>query len=191
MSRPRIANPDEILAAAAALFATRPFHEVRLDDVAAAAEVGKGTLYLYWHSKEDLYLAIIRQGFSQAVQRVDAHLAAEKGDSLSRLAAIIDSLVDFAFTYPDVYRIMRSGILTPEDPELQRLRATLVDRIVRVLKQGVKAGEIDDPCPALTAQYVLSFVRGALLYPPQGLTPRSLKAHLQRVLTRGIARRNA
>lgn len=188
MSRTRATSTDAILDAAADLFASRPFHEVKLDDIAARACVGKGTIYLYWSSKDEVYLAIIRRGFSQVLARVDHEISTRAGSDHEKLEAIITALIDFAFTYPEVYRIMRSGTLTPEDPDLQGVRAELVKRIVSLLKRGRKTGEFDDPSPALTAQYILSFVRGALLYPPPRLTRRALKRHILHVLGRGIMR---
>ncbi|HYF14769.1 MAG TPA: TetR/AcrR family transcriptional regulator [Phycisphaerales bacterium] len=191
MSRTKTTDPDAILDAAAELFAGRPFHEVKLDDVASKARVGKGTLYLYWSSKEEVYLAIIRRGFAAVLDRVDVELARREGSPWERLASMIDALIDFAFTHPEVYRVMRSGIITPEDPDLQRLRAGLVQRIVRVIKEGVEAGTLDDPNPALTAQFVMSFVRGAILYPPAKMTRRSLRNHILHVLGSGIAKGGA
>lgn len=188
MSRTRSTSTDRILDVAADLFATRPFHEVKLEDIAARARVGKGTMYLYWSSKEDVYLAIIRRGFAAVLARVDAELESHTGSPWEKLDAIVTALIDFAFSYPQVYRIMRSGTLTPEDPALQKVRAELIKRIVKLLKQGRASGELHDPNPALTAQYMLSFVRGALLYPPSGLTRRSLKKHILHVLGSGILR---
>ncbi len=178
---------DAILDAAASLFSTKPFHEVRLEDIAALARVGKGTVYLHWSSKEDVYLAVIRRGFAAVLERLDRELPAAGGGAWAEIEAIVSAIVDFAFTYPGVYRIMRSGLVTPEDPELQHTRKSLTDRIERALAAGVAAGHLDDPCPALTTQYLLSFVRGALLYPPPGLTPEALRSHLLRVLRSGIA----
>lgn len=186
MSRTRTTSTDAILDVAAELFASKRFHEVKLDDIAAKARVGKGTLYLYWSSKEDVYLAIIRRGFAAVLARVDQELSTHDGNHQEKLEAIVTAVIDFAFAYPEVYRIMRSGVLTPEDPDLQEVRSELVERIVALLKRGRAAGDFDDPCPALTAQYILSFVRGALLYPPPGLTRASLKRHILHVLGRGI-----
>lgn len=56
-----------ILAAAAELFASQPFHKVVLSDVAEKAGVGKGTLYIYFKSKEDLYFSVLLGGFSNLV----------------------------------------------------------------------------------------------------------------------------
>jgi AcrR family transcriptional regulator len=179
---------DEILDAAADLFAVRPFHEVRLDDIAARAHIGKGTVYLYWSSKEDVYLAVIRRGFAAVLSRVEAELPSQTGKPLDQLTAIIRALVDFAFAFPAVYRLMRGGTLTPEDPDLQNVRRKLVERIQSVIESGVCTGEFCDPCPALTAQYIMSFIRGALLYPPADLTRESLSSHMLHMLRRGIAK---
>jgi AcrR family transcriptional regulator len=179
---------DEILDAAATLFATKAFHEVRLDDIAAKAQIGKGTVYLYWSSKEDVYLDIIRRGFASVLDQLDRGLAANTGDTWDRIHAVITALVDFAFQHPGVYRIMRSGVLTPEDPELQRVRAALSERIEGVLKQGIDSGELADPYPALTTQFILSFVRGAALYPPANMTRSGLINHMVHLLRHGVHR---
>lgn len=187
VQRPHPTKQQEILDAAARLFAAHPYHEVRLDDVAAAAKVGKGTLYVYFTSKESMYLAIIRHGFGRVVQRIRAELSAPALDHWAQLRTIANGLVDFAFSFPDLYRIMRSGIVTPEDDELQRSRRELTDLITGVIRDGVRAGVLTDPHPELTAQFMLSFVRGAALYPPSGMTPEILRDHLLRVLRVGIA----
>lgn len=178
---------SEILDAAAELFAQKPFHEVRLDDIAAKARVGKGTVYLYWSSKEEVYLAVIRRGFAAVAERLDRDLPAQAGSTWGSIDVIVSAIVEFAFNYPGVYRIMRSGAMTPEDPELQRIRRGLTERIEQVISAGVAAGDLDDSHPALTTQYLLSFVRGVMLYPPPDLTPRMLHDHMLRLLQRGLA----
>ncbi|HZW29624.1 MAG TPA: helix-turn-helix domain-containing protein, partial [Isosphaeraceae bacterium] len=53
----RTADPAKsrrIIDAAIQLFAERPYHEVRMEDIAARAQVAKGTLYLHYQDKEDL-----------------------------------------------------------------------------------------------------------------------------------------
>jgi AcrR family transcriptional regulator len=185
MQRPNPVKLGEILHAAAKLFAARPFHEVRLEDIATAAGVGKGTLYVYFESKEDLYIRLIRDGFARVVGRVKDGLANAPGPR-EKLGVIAAELVDFAFSYPDLFRVMRSGVLTPDDQELQRSRQELAEIVVAVLREGTTAGALKDPFPDLTAQFILSFVRGAALYPPRGLTKEALREHLLHVLMRGI-----
>lgn len=176
---------DDILDAAEHLFSTKAFHEVRLDDIAARARVGKGTVYLYWSRKEDVYLAIIRRGFAAVLADLEERLAQTEA-TWSKLDAVVRALVDFAFKHPGVYQIMRSGVVTPEDPGLQSLRAQLADRILSILHEGIRLKELDDPFPALTTQFIFSSVRGAMLYPPPDLTRDQLATHIVRVLRGGI-----
>ena len=59
--RRKNARPEEIVAAALELFVERGFAATRLEDVARHAGVTKGTLYLYFKSKEALFKAVVRQ----------------------------------------------------------------------------------------------------------------------------------
>lgn len=186
MQRPDEAKRRLILDSATRLFAARPFHEVRLEDVAAAASLGKGTLYIYFASKEELYLSLIREGFAEMVALARVEADGLGRSAWDRIAAVVRCLIAFAMKYPDLYRVMRSGVLTPEDPNLVRTRGELTTVIESTLREGNQRGEMNDPRPDLTAQFVLSFVRGALLYPPPDLSPESLEAHIMRVLRRGI-----
>ena len=178
-----------ILDAAEALFASRPYHEVRLEDVAVSAKVGKGTLYLYWDSKEALYLALIRRGFESVLASVERELPHHRGDCWAQIRAVVRALIDFGFSHPGVYRIMRSGFpsLTPEDPALLQIRSTLSARVEQIIHEGVSAGQINDPAPALTTQYLLAFIRGVMLYPPDGLTRDALENHVMRVFQHGLS----
>ena len=185
MQRPNPEKIGDILHAATKLFAAKPFHEVRLEDIAAEAGVGKGTLYVYFDSKEDLYVRLIRDGFSRVVGRVKEGLSKERGPR-ERLSVIAAELVEFAFSFPDLYRVMRSGVSTPDDAELQRSRQDLAEVVAAVLREGTAAGVLHDPFPELTAQFILSFVRGAAMYPPRGMTKDALREHLLRVLIQGI-----
>jgi AcrR family transcriptional regulator len=71
--RRKEARPAELMAAALELFVSKGFAATRLDDVAAHAGVAKGTLYLYFDSKEALFKAVIQQGIVPILEQ-DAEL---------------------------------------------------------------------------------------------------------------------
>ena len=76
----RTADPAKvrrIIDAAVQLFAERPYHEVRMEDIAARAQVAKGTLYLHYKDKEDLFLGILNDGLNSLVERLEASLEIE------------------------------------------------------------------------------------------------------------------
>lgn len=71
-------RPQELLDAALALFVEKGFAATRSEEVARAAGVSKGTLYLYYPSKEELFKAVVRQTLSQLIaegqELVDGHV---------------------------------------------------------------------------------------------------------------------
>jgi AcrR family transcriptional regulator len=73
--RRKEARPAEILSAALACFAERGFAATRLDDVAARAGITKGTLYLYFRNKEELFKAVVRQEVVANIARAETRLA--------------------------------------------------------------------------------------------------------------------
>ncbi|MGB9712612.1 MAG: TetR/AcrR family transcriptional regulator [Dissulfurimicrobium hydrothermale] len=94
----------KILSAAAGLFATQPFHKVLLSDVAKAAEVGKGTLYIYFNSKEDLYISVLYNGFSRLVDRLRERIDEDTHSPAENLEMVIREMVNFAYQNPPPVR---------------------------------------------------------------------------------------
>lgn len=76
--RRKEARPGEIVEAALACFAERGFAATRLDDIAARAGVTKGTLYLYFQSKDDLFKAVVREALIPNLERFEALAAATR-----------------------------------------------------------------------------------------------------------------
>jgi len=66
------ARRQAILAAALAIFAARGYEAARLDDVAAAAGVAKGTLYLYFKDKEALFEELVRGAVTPIIDAVSS-----------------------------------------------------------------------------------------------------------------------
>ena len=83
--RRKEARPQELVAAALSLFVEKGFAATRLDEVAARAGVSKGTLYLYFDSKEALFLAVIREGIVPVIQEGRKLLAEHVDDPVRML----------------------------------------------------------------------------------------------------------
>jgi AcrR family transcriptional regulator len=87
-ARRKEARPGELLTAALDLFVEKGFAATRLDEVAARAGVSKGTLYLYFDSKEALFKAVIAEGLLPILAEGEAILA-EGGDPVVTLKTIL------------------------------------------------------------------------------------------------------
>lgn len=87
--RRKEARPQEIVAAAMDVFAERGFAAARLEEVAARAGVSKGTLYLYFPSKDELFKAVIRAAILPNLQQAEALVAAAGGPCFPVLEGLL------------------------------------------------------------------------------------------------------
>ena len=143
--RRKAARPAEILAAALDCFAERGFAATRLDDIAARAGVSKGTLYLYFPGKEELFKALVREELLPNVERLEA-AAAGPGPAADLLARLLS--VWAAHVAPSRITVLPKLVLAEAGnfPELARfyLREVIhrAFRLLRsVLRRGVETGE--------------------------------------------------
>lgn len=91
-------RPAEIVAAALEAFAERGFAATRLDDVAVRAGVSKGTLYLYFRNKEDLFKAVVRETLLPNLAAVEERLQTATGPTREVLAEVLRGLVTMVAT---------------------------------------------------------------------------------------------
>jgi len=143
--RRKIARPAEILDAALASFAEHGYAATRLDDVAARAGVTKGTLYLYFRNKEDLFKAVVRQELVPILERGEAMIAASQASSPALLEQLLGT---FAQILGSSLSAIPKLVLTEAGnfPDLARFYLEeVVERgkalFRRVLERGIDAGE--------------------------------------------------
>jgi AcrR family transcriptional regulator len=87
--RRKEARPAELLSAALELFVERGFAGTRLGDVAARAGVSKGTLYLYFRNKEELFKALGRENIGERLSAARAEIESFEGNSRDLLHRLI------------------------------------------------------------------------------------------------------
>lgn len=87
--RRKDARPQELLAAAIDLFVERGFASTRLEDVARRAGVSKGTLYLYFENKEELFKAVVRTSIVPVIGEAESSVAEFEGHSADLLHQVI------------------------------------------------------------------------------------------------------
>lgn len=180
--RRKEARPAEIVAAALQLFADRGFAATRLEDVATVAGVSKGTVYLYFEGKEQLFEAVVREAIAPNVDRMQALVDSFEGPTPDLLRSLFD-LVALALETP-LTGVMK--LLVAESgnfPQLARLYADLVLRRVftlirRILERGIARGEFRPLDLETTVPLVLAPV---LLL---GMWKHSFGAHTDLVLDR-------
>jgi AcrR family transcriptional regulator len=88
-TRRKQARPGEILDAALKVFAEKGFAAARMEDIAREAGVTKGTIYLYFESKEAVFKALVREAVGTALTAVSADVAAFEGSARTLLTMVI------------------------------------------------------------------------------------------------------
>ena len=89
--RRKEARPQELLDAALALFVEKGFAATRADEVARRAGVSKGTLYLYYPSKEELFKAVVRRNLTSLIAEGEQLAQCFEGSSSELLALLIQT----------------------------------------------------------------------------------------------------
>ena len=143
--RRKDARPAEIVAAALQLFSDRGFAATRLEDVATVAGVSKGTVYLYFESKEQLFEAVVRESVTPNIARAEALVDGWEGPTpelLRALFAFIGGVLETPITGVMKLIVSEAGNF----PQLARMYADLVLRrafalMRRILQRGVERGE--------------------------------------------------
>lgn len=93
-------RPDEIVAAALAVFAEKGFAAAKLDEIARRAGVSKGALYLYFETKEDLFRAVVGRAIAPNIVLLKAMAAAHPGPFPDLVRGVARQIVGLVETAP-------------------------------------------------------------------------------------------
>ncbi|HZY45031.1 MAG TPA: TetR/AcrR family transcriptional regulator, partial [Anaerolineae bacterium] len=105
--REKVQRRDDLLRAAKKVFFKKGLHTATIDDVAAEAEVGKGTVYLYFDTKETILAHLLLAGLEELVVLLEAAYASDqKLAARTRLRRIANAYLEFFQTNPEYYRLM-------------------------------------------------------------------------------------
>jgi AcrR family transcriptional regulator len=146
----RAARRDQIIAAALACFARSGYHATTMADVATEAGVSKGTPYLYFESKEVLFLALHEEWDCGLAGRVDAAVAAlpgaGRGSPRQVLQAVAAAVAAHVTEHSETCRVlMEARALAAHEPVIAAaVRASdskTHEQLENLFTAGVAAGE--------------------------------------------------
>ena len=196
--RRKEARPQELLDAALELFVEKGFAATRAEEVAQRAGVSKGTLYLYYPSKEELFKAVVRQNLGSLIAEGKEALAQFDGTSSellermmqtwwtrvgsTRAAGIHKIILAEVRNFPDLAQFYADEVIVPAD-----------ELFCSVVQRGIARGEFRPMPLHETAQALMAPMIFLALHqhsvgacPVQGCATvdpeRMLRAHLDLVL---------
>src|SRR5260370_11350383 len=159
-----------MLEAAAHLFGTQRFHEVRMDDVASVAGVGKGTIYRYFEDKDELYLALLARAGDQLSERFRLEVAAAV-TPLAKLEALTAAVLTFFDEQPHVFDlIQRADAQRGLDTPWQKTRDDAYRLVPGILHVVTDRGNFTSSDPPIAALIVLCAFPAVMPFGPRPLT---------------------
>jgi TetR/AcrR family fatty acid metabolism transcriptional regulator len=176
---------DKILEAASQLFGRRRFHEVRMEDIAAEAEVGKGTLYRYFADKEELYLALLQRAAHQYRSLIDAE-AAKNESPRKKLRGLVAAGFGFFDKQPHLSPLIQRAEATHADSPWQPVRDAFIAHVEAVLEEAHESGEFSVAEPHVAALLLLGGIRSIYLFTRKP-RPRDLADRLVELWLNGVA----
>ena len=142
--RRKEARPGELLDAALTLFVEKGFAATRVEEVAARAGVSKGTLFLYFQSKEDLFKAVIHENIGSLFPAWNEEFNSFQGSSADMLryamqtwwerigntnaSGIAKLVMSEAQNFPDIAAYYQSEVIRPGNALIRQILARGVDR---------------------------------------------------------------
>ena len=138
-----------ILKAARKLFFDRGFKSVTVDNIAAKAEVSKGSVYLYFKSKEEIYTQILINDNIAAFEDLKNKFSAKEAPAAELLLGFADNYINYFLNDNELFRILMTFMLHADDMILtdeqnSQLFQTTNDNIhfvSEILQKGVNSGE--------------------------------------------------
>jgi len=104
--REKMARENEIIRSARLLFARKGYHDTTLEEIAHHAELGKGTIYNYFVSKDELFYGIVRQLLDDVQGLVNAALNLPGGDAREKLTIYAKSILKYVGENADLLHLL-------------------------------------------------------------------------------------
>jgi len=162
----REARREELVSAAATVFARQGVSGTAVSDIVREAGVAQGTFYLYFGCKDDAILAVAERFADTMVDGIEQAVASPDRSAVDKLLTLRDAFADAteAPIAPELMEILHhpgNGAL--HDRMAEHLTPRLVAIVESIVAQGVTEGAFDVPDQSAAAWFVLGGLRSAEL----------------------------
>ena len=158
--RRRERTRQDLLAAAERVLAEKGLHQTKISDIAAAADVGVGTFYLHFPTKEALFDAVVEDTMRRFKATIDAARMSVR-DPIDQMRAANAAFCRFACDNREVFRIV-FGHAAAYNEVIRRAQALFAADVEESFREGVSSGAFAPLPPALVAQAVIGMATQVL-----------------------------
>jgi len=156
---------DALLHAATRVFGKYGFDCATMEQIASAADVAKGTTYLYYRSKQSIYDAALSRGLAELDDWTREALG-RASNLQGAIAAFVTARAEYFLEHRDFFRMYVAAIsrqitsVKPRASEFQAMVDRQTGRLEEAIARGVSRGEIRHVDPAAAALAIFDLTRG-------------------------------
>jgi len=187
----------KILEATKELIIERGFKDISVRDIKEKAGISQGTIYVYFKSKEEIFVSLVDVFFSEVEKFIRQAIDAE-GDSIHKLKTFVKSDLKFYEKNLRLFKMLgkemesiRSMCDVEYHQKIYKKYLQLVDSIAGIIKQGIKEKRIINVTPREGALVLISIIRAYAGQKACRESGKSLKGRTEKVLNiflKGVGR---
>ncbi len=179
----------QLLDAALECFGNRGYHHTQVSDIIEKAKVARGTFYLYFESKREIFDVLMRELFDKVKKQIQS-LPYDAIDKIpAQLLGNIERVTGLLFTEPLLTRLLFNeavGLDAEQDEELRNFYGQILNYIHRGLKQGQEMGFVREGNVPMMALCLLGSLK-EIFYQSLLGTEKIKKKEVVRELFRSVA----
>lgn len=179
---------EDIIKIAAKLFSEKSFHDVKMDEIAEELGIAKGTIYLYFKSKEQLYLKILEDSHESIESILEKEIANDDPSPI-KLKKVLTIIFSFYRRNLDVLKILSRDEthLIKEHYEFTELwRKRRLKLYEKILDKGIKEGSFTIQNTTLTALIIFGLVRSVMFFYTTEKDSSIIADEVYNVISKGI-----
>jgi len=184
----RVVKKNNIIKIAAKLFSQKSFHDVTMDEIAEEVGVAKGTIYLYFSSKDNLYLEILEHTFGsiEALLEKEVNTASLAPAKLKRVLAIV---INFYRENIDVLKILsrdETHLIQEHHDLTEKWRLRRIELYEKIIEKGIKEGSFKSGNTELAALILYGAVGAVMVFYDLDKSPEAIAEELYSEIASGL-----
>ena len=184
----RVVKKNNIIKIAANLFSEKSFHDVTMDEIAEKVGVAKGTIYLYFSSKDNLYLEILEHTFGsiEALLEKEVNKASSAPEKLKKVLAII---IKFYRENIDVLKILsrdETHLIQEHHDLTEKWRLRRIELYEKIIEKGIKEGSFKTRNTELSALILYGAVGAVMVFYDLEKSPEAIAEELYSEIASGF-----
>jgi AcrR family transcriptional regulator len=160
---------EKIIKHALKIFAQKGYFRTTVDDIAQATGVGKGTVYLYFKDKANLYVATIDEHYSRGLDALSA-IDAKDITPTQKMEAVAVNFIDYIKNLKTSHMLFTFENINLKGKTLKTIHSTIepkiqmmIDIIGNIISQGIEKNEFREVDSRIAAFHFISTIRAIFL----------------------------